>query len=202
MKNILLGTKNEGKIKEFNELLSTIISHINVLGLKDVKEKINVIEDKPNFYENALKKAQEYALYYKMPTIAEDSGLVVPALNNEPGIYSARYAGESATDEDNINLLLKNMININHREAYFESTLVFYLNEKKILSATGRCYGTISNKRVGYNGFGYDPIFFLPEKNKTLAQLTLKEKNNISHRKIAFKKLLDKLVKEKIFELI
>lgn len=181
MKEIVLATSNPGKIREINELLAPIhcIAQAN-LGISDA------IEDGLSFIENAIIKARHASLYAKRPALADDSGLVVPALDGEPGIYSARYSGIDASDEDNIQLLLKNMAQIHtpHREAYFycAMALVQHAQDPTPIIATGIFKGVIHTAAVGGGGFGYDPIFFIEECQCTAAQLPATIKNTISHR--------------------
>jgi len=193
---ILLATTNLGKLTELRDLISHYaqLKGVNVLSLKDMRERIEVVENQNSFHRNALKKAKEYSEFFKMPVIADDSGLVVPSLGGEPGIYSARYAGPSATDQDNIKLLLKKLAAFPDKSAYFESSVVFYKNPSEIFSFSGKIYGKIIDEERGANGFGYDPVFYIPEKDKTLAELSLEEKNTISHRKKAFEGVLNQLI--------
>ncbi|CAM2844127.1 dITP/XTP pyrophosphatase [Legionella steigerwaltii] len=188
MKEIILATSNPGKIKELRDLLAPIecIPQTN-LGVTDA------IENGLSFIENALIKARHASLHTGKPALADDSGLVVPVLNGEPGIYSARYAGNDATDEENIHLLLEKMTHIpsKQREAWFYCAiaLVQHAKDPTPIIATGICKGMIHNQPVGEGGFGYDPIFYIPDFQCTVAQLPAKIKNNISHRAQALKQL-------------
>jgi len=197
---ILLATTNSGKIIELQELIAHYaqLKNLSVLSLKDMNKKIEVAEDQTTFYGNALKKAKEYHAYFKLPVIADDSGLVVPSLNGAPGVFSARYAGQNATDLQNIQLLLENLKSQNDKTAFFESSVVYYQDSETFFQASGKIYGQIIEGLRGTNGFGYDPVFFIPEKNKTMAELTLTEKNQISHRKQAFAKLLEQMITNQI----
>ncbi|QEY52779.1 RdgB/HAM1 family non-canonical purine NTP pyrophosphatase [Legionella longbeachae] len=188
MKKIVLATSNAGKIKELNTLLAPIECIPQAtLGISDA------VENGLSFIENALIKARHASLYANEPALADDSGLVVPALNGAPGIYSARYAGSHATDVENINLLLENMslLTSEHREAWFYCAiaLVQHAKDPTPIITTGICKGFIHDNPAGEGGFGYDPIFYLPEYQCTMAQLPAKLKNNISHRAQALKKL-------------
>jgi XTP/dITP diphosphohydrolase len=188
MKEIILATSNSGKIKELRDLLSPIeCIPQSSLGISDA------IEDGLSFIENALIKARHASLQARKPALADDSGLVVPALNGEPGIYSARYAGNNATDAENIHLLLEKMTHVPspQREAWFYCAiaLVHHAKDPMPIIATGRCKGIIHNFPVGEGGFGYDPIFYIPDFQCTVAQLPAKIKNNISHRAQALKQL-------------
>lgn len=189
MNKLILATSNTGKITELQNLLPSFncISQ-QTLGIKDADET------GLSFIENAIIKARNASRFGHQPALADDSGLVVPALNNEPGIYSARFAGPKATDNDNINLLLARLANTpkNMRHAYFYCAIALVKNaEDPIpLIATGTFAGTISLERSGEHGFGYDPIFYLTDYNCTLAELPPTVKNTISHRAIALKKLM------------
>lgn len=198
---ILLATTNEGKIRELKKLLEGL--DVDVLSLKDVGPKIDVEEDRTTFIENALKKAKEYSLHYNLPTIADDSGLVIDALNGMPGVYSARFfeiefGGKvedisKTGDQKNIQKVLRLMEKVENRSAKFVSSLVFYSPEGWGLFAEDECRGTIAQQPVGDKGFGYDPIFIPEGYTVTMAQLELEEKNKISHRGKAFSKLTEKL---------
>ncbi|KTC82246.1 RdgB/HAM1 family non-canonical purine NTP pyrophosphatase [Legionella cherrii] len=188
MKEIILATSNSGKIKELRDLLAPIeCIPQSDLGVTDA------IENGLSFIENALIKARHASLHTGKPALADDSGLVVPALNGEPGIYSARYAGDNATDVENIHLLLEKMTHIpsQQREAWFYCAiaLVQHANDPTPIIATGLCKGMIHTHAVGDSGFGYDPIFYIPDFQCTVAQLPAKIKNNISHRAQALKQL-------------
>ncbi|HOJ50580.1 MAG TPA: RdgB/HAM1 family non-canonical purine NTP pyrophosphatase [Spirochaetota bacterium] len=194
MKNILVATGNNGKIKEISSIIKSMkIKEINLLGLFDVGlSGLKPVENGNTFYQNAYKKAVFYYEKSNMPVIAEDSGLVVPSLNGEPGVISARYYFENATDEDNRRFLLKKMEGIKDRAAYFEAVVIFF-DGKNLVTKTGRCYGYITEEERGNNGFGYDPIFFSPQINKTFGEAKTEEKNRISHRYIATRDLFEEL---------
>ncbi|WP_031562957.1 RdgB/HAM1 family non-canonical purine NTP pyrophosphatase [Legionella wadsworthii] len=190
MKEIILATSNAGKIKELSDLLAPIeCIPQSGLGISDAEE------NGYSFIENALIKARHASLHSKRPALADDSGLVVPALNGEPGIYSARYAGKNATDAENIQLLLEKMSGVpyDQREAWFYCAiaLVKHATDPMPIIATGMCHGIIHSQSLGEGGFGYDPIFYIPEFECTVAQLPAKIKNNISHRAQALKQLRD-----------
>jgi len=199
---VLIATTNKGKLKEFKSLLSDI--GIHVLSLEEMKEKIDIEEDRQTFLENAIKKAKDYANFYKLPVIAEDAGLEVEALNGYPGVYSARFysidfGGKEDIienkDKTNIKKLLRLLEGKENRRARFVSNVVFYLPEDFGLWTEGYCYGSIAQKPVGDEGFGYDPVFIPEEYNKTMAELSPEEKNKISHRGKAVRKLI-KLLKQ------
>ena len=155
----------------------------------------SIPETGKSFLSNALLKANHLLTYTHHPVIADDSGLVVEALDGEPGIYSARFAGKEATDEENVNFLIEKMKDKTNRTANFHCSLVYvsknYANNPIIVES--RWKGSISNKKVGNYGFGYDPVFFLPNFNKTAAELSSEEKNKISHRGQAMQLLINKL---------
>ena len=198
---ILVATTNEGKLKEFRELFKNL--DIEILSLKDFHEKPVVVEDRETFLENAIKKAKEYAEFFKIPVIAEDAGLEIEALDNFPGVFSARffaldiYGGEERIQENpdlaNIMKVLRLMKDKTNRKARFVSNLVFYIFEDYGLWTEGYCYGEIATEPRGEKGFGYDPIFIPEGYDKTMAELSPEEKNKISHRGKAAKKLIEKL---------
>ncbi len=161
-----------------------------MLGLNDINSNIEIEENGNTFIENAIIKAKTVFNKMNLPVIADDSGLIVEELG-EPGIFSARYAGINATDEENNKKLIKKIKNISNRKAYFECALAFIDNSGNIFKAIERCYGEVIDSPKGDKGFGYDPIFFIPELNKTMAELDLSVKNKISHRGKAFKKLVE-----------
>lgn len=181
MKEIILATSNAGKIRELQHLLAPITCITqDSLGIESPDET------GLSFVENALLKARHASLLADKPALADDSGLVVPALNGEPGIYSARYAGSNAQNADNIALLLKNIANIplKNRHAYFycAMALVTHAADPTPIIATGILHGVINLQPTGNEGFGYDPIFYLPEYQCTVAELPATIKNTISHR--------------------
>lgn len=189
---IIVATSNKGKWREFEALFAPL--HIQVLSNQDVdSERIpDIVEDGATFEENALKKARAYYDQFGIPALADDSGLEIEALNGEPGIFSARYAGEHCSDEDNIEKVLEQMKGIPsvQRKARFTCAIAFISGNEPPLVARGHCPGYIAEERSGTEGFGYDPIFYLPDHGKTMAQLTKEEKNSISHRYQAMKQLL------------
>lgn len=200
---ILLATTNEGKVRELKKLLEGL--DIEILSLKDMARKIDIQEDRHTFLENALKKAKEYSIFYNLPTIADDSGLVIDALDGLPGVYSARFYdidfggkisdSSKTADQKNIEKVLRLMESQKNRKAKFVSSVVFYSPEGWGLFAEGECRGEINTIPVGDKGFGYDPIFIPEGYSITMAQLDLDEKNRISHRGKAFSKLIEKLKK-------
>ena len=177
---IVLATGNKGKVKEFAGLLHGIAGKI--IGLGDLESPPEVVEDGDTFMENALKKARAIASYSGKLTLADDSGLVVDALGGRPGVYSARYAGENATDGTNIDKLLGEIGGAENRKARFVCFLALVTPEGEEIVVGGECEGVILTERRGSGGFGYDPVFYLPEYGKTMAEISPDIKNKISHR--------------------
>ena len=192
MKKIILATSNLGKVRELNSMLE---GQYNVVSQIDMKVE-EVPETGASFIENALIKARNASSQSQLPALADDSGLVVDALNGEPGIYSSRYAGENATDEDNIVKLLSRMDNEDNRGASFWCAMVFvsYTSDPEPIIVEKSWEGQILRELKGKNGFGYDPIFYLPELNCTSAQLSAEEKNRKSHRGQALQEILKHLL--------
>lgn len=192
MKKIILATSNAGKIAELNMLLAPIqcISQ-QTLGIYDADET------GLSFVENAIIKARHASRLSGEPALADDSGLVVKALQGRPGIYSARFAGPNASDSENIDYLLAELLHTpdNAREAYFycAMVLVSHADDPTPLIATGRLNGIITQAPSGKQGFGYDPVFYVPETQCTLADLAANIKNTISHRAQAIHSLLGQL---------
>lgn len=190
MKEIVLATGNQGKIKEFASFFEQY--NIHALTLLDITSSIPTVEETGStFKENATLKSEQVARVVNKPTIADDSGLVIDALNGEPGVFSARYAGEGSSDEANMEKVLHEMKQIpaKERTARFVCVIAISIPGKPTVHYTGYCEGTITSAKVGANGFGYDPIFKPTGKTKTMAQLSAIEKNEISHRGQAFKQL-------------
>ena len=192
MKKIILATGNEGKVRELNDMLK---GHYNVISQNDMQVK-EVPETGTTFIENALIKARNASLQTKLPALADDSGLQVEALNGEPGVYSARYAGESATDNDNIEKLILNMDQHDNRKAHFCCAMVFVKSASDLspVIVEKLWEGELLREPVGENGFGYDPVFYLPEHGCSSAQLQPEVKNEISHRGQALSDLLKQLL--------
>ncbi len=186
---ILAATNNEHKLREFSQILTPY--GFEVISIKDAGIDIDPEENGKTFEENALIKATAFSEASGLPVISDDSGLEVMALDLAPGVYSARYAPGS--DKDRVNKLLENMKGITDRTARFVSALVIVFPDGKTLEARGECYGIITESPAGENGFGYDPVFYVEKFGKTFAELTADEKNSISHRGEAFKKLCQKL---------
>lgn len=190
---LVLATRNEGKIKEFRELLSGF--EIEIKSLKDFGPIPPIIEDGKTFDDNAYKKAFMTAKFLGFPALADDSGLVVETLDGDPGVYSARYAGEGASDETNNLKLLKAMKGKKDRKARFECVISIAVPRGPALTYEGTCEGEIASRMSGANGFGYDPLFYYPPLKKTFAQMTRQEKNEVSHRGKAMADLRDEFDK-------
>ena len=192
MKKIILATGNPGKVRELNAMLK---GHYSVVSQKDMKVE-EVPETGTSFIENALIKARNASLQSKLPALADDSGLEVEALNGEPGIYSARYAREGATDEDNLKKLLLNMEHHNNRKAHFCCAMVYIKDaeDSNPIIVERRWQGELLREPIGTNGFGYDPIFYLHDYSCSSAQLEPEMKNKISHRGQALNDLLVELL--------
>lgn len=189
MKDILIATKNKGKAKDFESIFGPL--GYTVKTLDDVASHLDVEETGSTFEENAILKAEALANELNTIVIADDSGLEVDALNGEPGIYSARYAGEAKSDEANMDKLLANLDGVptEGRTACFVCAIALARPGKETVTYRGTCEGVIANERRGEHGFGYDPIFFVPAQNKMMAELTPEQKSAISHRGAAIQKL-------------
>ena len=187
-KRIVLASGNKHKIKEIQQMLP----EFEIVGYKDLGFDFEIEEDGKTFYENALIKAKTVSEKLSLPALADDSGICVDALNGEPGIYSARYAGDGV-DENNNKLLLKNMQGEKNRKAKFVCCMVYYKPDGTIVTATGETCGEIMDKCYGKNGFGYDPLFFSYDLKKCLGIATDKEKNTISHRFRAIQQISKKI---------
>jgi len=186
---ILVATQNRGKIREIRQALMGL--GFRIYGLADFSNVPKIEEDGTTFVENALKKARFYSKYFGKLTIADDSGLEVDVLKGLPGVRSSRYAGEGASDDENNLKLLREMegVRVSKRGARFRCVMAVASIEGKEAVTEGICKGRIGFKRVGRKGFGYDPLFILPQYGKTMAQLSVKEKNRVSHRGKALRKL-------------
>ncbi|MBE5733653.1 MAG: RdgB/HAM1 family non-canonical purine NTP pyrophosphatase [Clostridiales bacterium] len=185
---IVLASGNAHKIKEIAQMLP----EFEVVGYKELGFNEEIVEDGSTFYENALIKAKTVSLALNLPALADDSGICVDALDGQPGIFSARYAGDGV-DAHNNALLLENMKGVKNRKAKFVCCMVFYKPDGTIITATGETHGEIMQSEQGENGFGYDPLFFSYDLKKCLGVATDKEKNTISHRFRAIDALKDKL---------
>ena len=187
----VLATHNPGKLKEMSDILARF--GVEVVSPGDLGITVDVEETGTTFAENAKLKAKAICAAAKLPAIADDSGLCVDALNGGPGVYSARYGGEGLDDKGRYMLLLNNMRGQTTRAAHFTCSIACAFPNGDTLTAEGRCDGTIAFAPMGEGGFGYDPVFFVPEKAKTFGQLTAEEKSTISHRGKALKSFAEKL---------
>lgn len=190
-KDILIATKNKGKVAEFDAFFKS--KGLTVTSLLDLDNDIDVIEDGETFEENAEKKATVIGRKTGKPVLADDSGLEVDALNGEPGIYSARYAGPGKDDHANNEKLLQELeaVKKEDRTARFVCALAVYFPDGTIKTVRGTCEGLIAEQPAGEHGFGYDPLFYLPQLDKMMAELKKEEKNELSHRANALKRLND-----------
>ena len=181
-KQVVLGTKNQDKLRELQLLLKR--SRIQVLSLKDFPRCVEPKEDGRTFEANARKKAFFYSKHTKLPVLADDSGLVVNALKGKPGVYSARFAGDNCTYADNNQKLLGMLKNVQRikRKARFVCVMALYDDGKFVKTVRGECGGRIAFESRGKNGFGYDPVFIPKGFSKSFAELPLNIKNKISHR--------------------
>jgi XTP/dITP diphosphohydrolase len=197
---LLIASRNQNKIKEIMDFFYDL--NIEILSLNDYQFINEVKEDALTFKGNALKKARSRAIETGILTLADDSGLELDYLNGKPGIYSARFAGYGASDEDNNSKLLRDISNVpmEKRTARFKTVIALFdpVIEREYI-AEGICEGIILEKPRGNNGFGYDPLFLIPELNKTMAEMTLKEKNIISHRAKALK-IMRAIIKDRYLE--
>lgn len=176
----VLASRNPGKLKEMRQILAQF--GMEVLTPAELGIDAEVEETGATFAENARLKAEAICALSKLPAIADDSGLCVDALNGGPGVYSARYGGEGLDDRGRTALLLSSMRGQTSRAAHFACAIACAFSNGDLLTAEGRCDGTVAFAAIGTDGFGYDPVFFVPEKAKTFAQLTAEEKSEISHR--------------------
>ena len=192
MKKVVIATKNKGKAKDFEALFQPL--GFEVVTMFDVAPDMEIEETGTTFEENAVLKAETLAKELNMIVIADDSGLAVDALGGAPGVYSARYAGDH-DDEANIVKVLENLAGVpeEKRTARFMCALAIAGPEMDTTTVFGTCEGIILEEKRGTNGFGYDPIFFIPELDRAMAQLTPEEKGAISHRGNAIRKLAQAL---------
>ncbi len=188
---VVLASKNAHKLQELQDILSA--QGVEVILESAAGVDVEVEETGTTFEENSLLKARAVMEASGLPAIADDSGLMVDALNGAPGVYSARYGGPDLDDVGRYRLLLENMRGVLDRKCRFVSAITLCMPSGDIVTARGECPGTLAYAPQGENGFGYDPIFFVPEKKKTFAQLTAEEKNAISHRGRALQLFQEKL---------
>jgi len=189
MKKIVfvLATRNKGKKREFELLFNGLT--VDIKGVSEFQKISEFEEAGSTFEEIAINKAKFVSKALDLPAIADDSGLTVEALNGAPGIFSARYAGKSATNGQNNRKLLEKMEGKKNRNAIFVCSIAISKPTGQVLTYTGRCFGKILHKPAGTNGFGYDPFFYYSPLGKTFAQLSVEEKNRVSHRGQAMMKL-------------
>ncbi|MBW2055316.1 MAG: XTP/dITP diphosphatase [Deltaproteobacteria bacterium] len=190
---LVIATSNKGKTAEIKDLLKGF--PVDIKNLNDFGPIPPLKEEGNTFDENAYQKASFAARILGLPALADDSGLLVEALDGAPGIHSARYAGENATDEQRYLKLLDEMQGTSNRNAAFECAISIAVPTGPALTYEARCQGLITERPAGSNGFGYDPIFFYPPLNKTFAELTREEKSRVSHRGKAFAELKDEFDK-------
>lgn len=192
MQKIILATNNQGKIKE----LSSMLAPIECIAQKELNIS-SAEETGATFIENAIIKARHVSEKSTLPALADDSGLVIPELDGQPGIYSARFCGDNASDLDNLNLVLEKIKakGLKEPKAYFYCAIALmqHPNDPTPIIATGKLIGQICSTPTGTHGFGYDPIFYLPELKTTLAEIDQATKNTISHRAQALNNLRQKL---------
>ncbi len=197
LNKLLVATGNKGKLREIREILKDT----EVFALSDLGITCDVEETGKTFAENAYIKASAIARFTDMAVLADDSGLSVDALGGSPGVYSARFAGENATDDQNVSKLLSELSGVaeEKRTARFLCAMcLLFPDGRKIETLGESCPGIILTEKRGEHGFGYDPVFYAPDFGKTFAEMTMEEKNQVSHRKAALSALYDKLKGETI----
>ena len=190
MEKLVIASGNKGKIKEIKEILGGLFE---VIPMADLGFNQDIEETGTTFFENALIKAKTVSVALNENVLADDSGLIVDALNGEPGVYSARYSGEHGNDKSNRDLLLKNLNGVTNRKAKFASSVVLYKKDGTYLEGYGETLGNILHEEIGENGFGYDCIFLSDDLNKSFGIATAEEKNKVSHRFRAIQNLYKKI---------
>lgn len=191
---IVLATHNAGKIREFRSVLEPL--GFQVVSVHDLMPQIEEpAETGATFLENARIKANYYMKATGKPCLADDSGIIADALDGRPGVYSARYAGPACDDEANNRKLIADLAAVlpEQRTVHYDCVLVLCWPDGREISAEGVCCGLLRDFYAGHNGFGYDPLFFIPQKGKTMAEMSLEEKNEISHRGKALRQLVKEL---------
>lgn len=188
---LIIASNNKNKIKEIKEILKNDFEQI--LSMSEAGIDHDTVEDGNTFCENALKKARELSEISDAVAIADDSGLCVDALDGAPGIYSARFCGRHGDDEANNLLLLQKMQGKENRNAHYSCAIALVYPDGKEICTEGQMHGVVLNEPRGNGGFGYDPLILIPQLDKTVAELTADEKNAISHRAEALKKLTEAL---------
>lgn len=191
MEELVIATNNQHKVEEIRRALG---NKIKLISLKDLGCREEIPEDGTTLKENAYQKAKYVWDKYKKNCFADDTGLMVEALGGAPGVYSARYAGEHCSFDDNIDLLLENMEGKTNRNAYF-ATVICLIQDGEPVYFEGKCEGCILTERYGRGGFGYDPIFMPKGYGESFAEISMEEKNKISHRGKATEKLIKRLLK-------
>lgn len=191
MNNLIFATNNQNKVEEVRAVLGKLF---NIITLKEAGIDIDIPEPHDTLEANATEKSKTIFKITKQNCFSEDTGLEVEALNGEPGVKSARYAGESSTSDENIEKLLTNLQAENNKTARFRTVISLILEGEEYFFE-GICPGTIITERKGTNGFGYDPVFIPDRSNKTFAEMDMAEKNKFSHRKKAMEKLINFLNK-------
>lgn len=181
---IILATFNKHKLFEISQLIGS--TDIELISLEDIGYDEEIVENGKSFIENALIKAETIFDKYKMPTLADDSGICIDALGGKPGIHSARFAGENTSSEEKNRIIIDMLKGTADRKAHYTCALA-YVDDKEKFIVEKYCHGEIIDQEKGNEGFGYDPIFFIATYNKTLAEISLDEKNKISHRGQAFR---------------
>ncbi len=184
---ILFASSNENKIKEIKALLP---EGYELVSLKDINFHEEIPETADTIEENAIQKATYLADKLSIPCFADDTGLVIPKLKGEPGVYSARYAGEQRNADDNMNLVLEKLNNKTARSAHFLTVIALHIFNKTVVFE-GKIDGTITTEKRGTNGFGYDPIFIPENETRTFAEMSAEEKNGMSHRGRALEKMIN-----------
>jgi XTP/dITP diphosphohydrolase len=189
MQTVIIATKNAGKAKDFVKIFEPM--GVEVKTLLDFPHMEDIEETGITFEENAIIKAEAVCKQFQQMVIADDSGIIVDALDGRPGVYSARYAGEEKNDEANNDKVLEELKSVHEKDrtARFYCAIAVAFPDKPTITVNGTCEGSILFERRGENGFGYDPIFYVSSMKKSMAELTAEEKNQISHRANAMKKL-------------
>lgn len=190
MQKLVIATSNKGKLKEIKEMLGGMYE---IVSMKDVGFNAEIEETGETFEENSLLKAKAVYDFCHLPSLADDSGLMVDALNGAPGVYSARYAGEDHSDKANRQKLLKELSDVSLRTAKFVSVITLIDENEDVFVGIGETKGEITREERGENGFGYDSLFFSYDLQKTFGQATDEEKNEVSHRSRALADLTKKL---------
>jgi XTP/dITP diphosphohydrolase len=198
---VIIATKNRNKLAQFRDLFGKELG-LEVKGLFDYPELPEIVEDQDTFEGNARKKAETICRVLGVPVVSDDSGLVVPALGGEPGVYSARYAGHGATDEKNNQKLLERIRGVpeSERKGIYVCVMALSVPGEETKVVRGECEGVITRRPRGDGGFGYDPLFFLPSEGKTMAELPPERRYEISHRAKATRMLAEIMKEEYEFQ--